>query len=273
MKKLLYVIGGGILMAFALLCFFDFYFAWNSAGGMTAMRFANDNFSTDMRFWFPVKESFYYLGIPSRFSFGDMIGSLFAPEKNYNHNVQYAGILRFTREDWLQLVIFAILAVVLVIKAIMPNLVSGKAVGAAFTALTILAAWVLVKDFVEQCRYMFGKDVYGNKREMWQYYYFDGRETSKFRVFLCIALHAAQNLLLVAAFASMAAVCMIPGFKNLFFVPAFVAVLYAGFIFLCNLTGWGFALKWGFAASLIFLIVDGLLAVGLFVTGMAANND
>ena len=278
MKKLLYLIGGGILMTFALLCFFDFYFAWNITDDIRMMGMNNTNFNTDFLFSFSVDEIVFnyhrwMYGIWREFSFGDMIGSFFEYEKNYSTDISHKGILRFTREDWLQLALFGGVAVMTVLKLFEPEWVSGKALGIAFTALAVLAAWVLIKDFVEQWRYMFGEDNPGSSGG-WRFYYFGNRDdTSKFRVFLCMAFHAGQNLLLVAAFASMAAVFMMPSFKNLFFVPAFVAVAYAALMFLCHLTGWGFALQWGFGAALIFLIVDGLLAAGLFVTGLAAKDE
>lgn len=279
MKKLLYLIGGGILMTFALLCFFEFFLAWNVTDIASLLFQAirengNLNFWTDLEMVFPLsyyaRYSTAYGRMPDKFSLGDMIGSFIAPEGSY----EYKGFLCFTRENWLQLALFGGVAVMTVLKLFKPEWVSGKALGIAFTALAVLAAWVLIKDFVEQWRYMFAKDNYSGGYQRWQHYYFGGRDnTSKFRVFLCIALHAGQNLLLVAAFASMAAVFMMPSFKNLFFVPAFVAAAYAAVMFLLHLTGWGFALKWGFGAALIFLIVDGLLAAGLFVTGLAAKNE
>lgn len=280
MKKLLYLIGGGILMTFALLCFFEFFLAWNATGGwnnllLESMRGGrNPNLQADLEMVFPIsvyaRHMTIYGRMPDKFSLGDMIGSFIAPEGSY----EYKGFLCFTRENWLQLALFGGVAVMTVLKLFKPEWVSGKALGLAFTALAVLAAWVLIKDFVEQWRYMFGKDRYTGGYEGWKYYYFGGWDnTSKFRVFLCIALHAGQNLLLVAAFASMAAVFMMPSFKKLFFVPAFVAAAYAAVMFLLHLTGWGFALKWGFGAALIFLIVDGLLAAGLFVTGLAAKNE
>ena len=268
MKKMLYLIGGSLLMLFALVFFFEFFLAWNLKIDMAYMMYENSNFQVDMRISFSMNEHYYMYHFPSRFTFSNMLDNILARRDG----ASVKGFVIFTRENWLQLCIFLAISVMVTLKVFAPKLISKKAIGLAFVALAVLAAWVLVKSFVEQWRHMFGNKATGSMQH-WQQYVFGNREVSKFRVILCVVLHAGQNLLLVAAFGAMAAVFMSPSFKKMFFVPAGVVAVYAALMLICNLTGWGFALKWSFISALIFLIVDGLLAAGLFVMGLAAKSE
>ncbi|MBE7079643.1 MAG: hypothetical protein E7371_00220 [Clostridiales bacterium] len=265
MKKSFYLFGGLLLISFALLCFFEFFFAWNACGVME-LRFKNDNLSVDLYLSFPVTEAFTMRG-SHNLSFDEMVQYFLSSSAVGNR-----ALISFTREEYLQLFIFLILGVTLMLKSF--GAISKKALGMAFLALTILALWVTMKDFIEQWRYMFKEE---GRFPGWKNYRFgDGATTSKFLVFLCMCLHAGQNMLLAVAFGVMAAVLMMPGMKGLAIIPAVIAGLYAGLMFVCNLTGWGFAVAWGdtrMTPVIIFLIVDVLLMLGLYFTGSAIKSE
>lgn len=262
MKRLLCLIGGVLLTAFSLLCFFEFFLAWNRVEIIELLR--EDNFSIDALFSYPLNSHWSItMSIPGTFTFNDMIAAFLGETNQWGNPV---GFLAFTREDWLQLTVFSLISLMLVVK-IFKYKSSNKGLSMAFTALAVLAAWVAVKEFVEQWQYMFNAD----SGERWQQYFLEDSQSSKTRVMLNMALHAIPQLLLIFTFGSMASVMKAQGKKSVF-APVFFAILHAGVSFAYNMTGLGFAVNWGMQAALIFLAVDALLMVGLLLTGIAVKE-
>ena len=127
----------------------------------------------------------------------------------------------------------------------------------------------MVKDFVEQWRYMFNDDR-GYAR--WEQYRFENREPSKIRVMINMALYAIPQLLLIFTFASMALTVKAQR-KQFVLAPVFFAILHTGVTFAYNIKGIGFAINWGLNGALVFLLVDALLVLGLLFTGIAVRTN
>ena len=268
MKRLLCLIGGVLLTAFSLLCFFEFFLAWNQTDGWIAFMAKEQNGSADLSLSYPLNEygNFFAIGgHQGRFTLEDMLAAFLGEKSEYGTPTSF---LVFSREDWLQCTIFSLIAFMLIVK-FFKSRSSNKALGLAFSALAILAAWVMVKDFVEQWRYMFSDN---NGVARWERYWFENREPSKTRVMINMALYAIPQLLLIFTFASMASVVKAQRKKSVF-APVFFAILHAGVTFAYNMKGIGFAVNWGLNGALVFLVVDALLVLGLLFTGIAVRAN
>lgn len=270
-KVFLLFIAGILISLFAMLCFVEFFFAWNLSSGRASMMQENNNFGIDLRCAFPINEaSWRMMALPEIFSFLQIKESVLG-EMDGNKPI---GFLVFTKEHWM----FAGLVIVSILlsftREFFPNLLPSKATATPFIMLTALMLWITVTDFVGSWQYMYGTiKESSNHWQMYQSPLADVRMTEKWMTYLPLALQAAQNLLLVATFASAAWVISSDKGKELFFVPALLAAISAGVAFVCNLTGFGFSLKWEMTSALFLLAVDALLVASLFLFGKAVSAD
>ena len=282
-KKVLFsVIATAALCLFGLLCFFEFFFAWNTLGKENIFEIMyigdqNRNFFIDLCCSFSINETVWRMGRPPEsFTFLDMLNSFFGktiPRGNYEEPI---GALLFIREDWLQLILLLAAGAMLAVKAFQPKWISGKELALPFAFLTLLAGWNVVKEVIDSWQYM-----YGSQRlpeGAWQQYYsplmeiFGSHEPSKFLAFLPIFWQLIENLLMVAAFGAATLLVGSDRLKNLFFLPAAIAAAAAVLALFSNLLGLGFHLSWQFGGILVFFLVDLLLVGGLLLVGMAMRE-
>ena len=153
-----------------------------------------------------------------------------------------------TNLDWMNIAFLALVGVVMLVKALMPDLVPDIALVGVFGLLSMVWVGKLAIYVI-------------NMGRMGQ-------------PFMSDMVSLGQDLLMLAAFAGMAAIIFLKdSLGQFYFVPAMLAITSLVIFVLMHVTGmFGYA-QWGFGSLLLLVIMDVMTPMALLATGMANNEE